>query len=479
MIRPRRSLLFMPGSNARALEKARKLPADGIILDLEDSVAPDAKAVARDQIAKAIAAGGFGKREVLIRVNSLDTPWWVDDVTMAGKARPDGILVPKVSTVADLNAIANRLSDINADMSIRVWAMIETARAVLDADKLAAASKDSETRLAGFVFGPNDISRETRIRMQPGRAAMIPMITHCILATRAHGLEILDGPYSDISNIDGFATECAQGRDLGFDGKTLIHPSHIEACNAIFTPPAEEVAEARKIIAAFEKPENASRGAIQLDGRMVERLHADMAKRTIAIADAIAAMGTAWDVGSLLPVTKGSQGRRTRRFDAHGDVELIPRCSQMDALSQPLRCPRALVVWCAIFFVMRGGGAGGEIAVALALVAAQRADALHVAQHERLGARQIVLVDAERRQHLRQFVGGMRPPTDQRLQIGGRHPQFAGDLAEIGGVHLAHFPQLAPVLQPFAEDVDHEADDGIGLFLNGHGTAPSVAGCPR
>ena len=290
MIRPRRSLLFMPGSNARALEKARNLPADGIILDLEDSVAPDAKALARDQIAKAVAAKGFGKREVLIRVNALDTPWWVDDVTMAGKAQPDGILVPKISSVADLNAIANRLSDINAHISIRVWAMIETARAVLDADKLAAASKDSETRLAGFVFGPNDISRETRIKMQPGRAAMIPMITHCILATRAHGLEILDGPYSDFANVDGFAAECAQGRDLGFDGKTLIHPGQIEACNAIFTPPAEEVAEARKIIAAFEQPENASRGAIQIDGRMVERLHADMAKRTIAIADAIAAM---------------------------------------------------------------------------------------------------------------------------------------------------------------------------------------------
>jgi citrate lyase subunit beta/citryl-CoA lyase len=169
--------------------------------------------------------------------------------------------------------------------------MIETARAVLDADKIAAAARDSEMRLAGFVFGPNDISRETRIRMKPGRAEMIPMITHCVLATRAHGLEILDGPYGDIANIDGFAAECAQGRDLGFDGKTLIHPSHIQACNAIFTPPAEEVALARKIIAAFRQPENASRGAIQLDGRMVERLHADMAKRTIAIADAIAAMG--------------------------------------------------------------------------------------------------------------------------------------------------------------------------------------------
>jgi citrate lyase subunit beta/citryl-CoA lyase len=290
MIRPRRSLLFMPGSNARALEKARNLPADGIILDLEDSVAPEAKAIARDQIAQAIAAKGFGRREVLIRVNALDSPWWIDDVNMAGKAQPDGILFPKISSVDDLETIADRLSDISADTSIKVWAMIETARAVLHAEELAAASR--ETRLAGLVFGPNDISRETRIRMQPGRAAMIPMITHCILAARAYGLEILDGPYSDFSNVDGFALECAQARDLGFDGKTLIHPGQIEACNAIFTPPAEEVAHARKIIAAFERPENASRGAIQLDGQMVERLHAEMARRTIAIADAIAATGS-------------------------------------------------------------------------------------------------------------------------------------------------------------------------------------------
>jgi citrate lyase subunit beta / citryl-CoA lyase len=291
MIRPRRSLLFMPGSNSRALEKARILPADGIILDLEDSVAPEAKATARDQIAQAIAQGGFGKREVLIRVNSLDTPWWIEDVEMAGKARPDGILFPKISSVEDLAAIADRLGDINADPAIRVWAMIETSRAVLHAEELAAASRDPRTRLAGFVFGPNDISRETRIRMRPGRAAMIPMMTHCILATRAHGLEILDGPYSDFSNVDGFALECAQARDLGFDGKTLIHPGQIVACNAIFTPPAEEIAQARRIIAAFEQPENAARGAIRLDGQMVERLHEEMARRTIAIADAIAAMG--------------------------------------------------------------------------------------------------------------------------------------------------------------------------------------------
>jgi citrate lyase subunit beta/citryl-CoA lyase len=291
MIRPRRSLLFMPGSNARALEKARNLPADGLILDIEDSVAPDAKAKAREQIALAVAGKGFGKREVWIRTNSLDSPWWSDDVAMAGKAKPDGILVPKVSSVADLEKIGDRLQAIGADPSIKVWAMIETARGVLDADKLAAASRDPKTRLAGFVFGPNDISRETRIKMQPGRAAMIPMITYCILASRAQGLEILDGPYSDFSNVDGFALECAQARDLGFDGKTLIHPGQIVACNAIFTPPAEEVAHARRIIAAFELPENASRGAIQLDGQMVERLHAEMARRTIAIADAIAAVG--------------------------------------------------------------------------------------------------------------------------------------------------------------------------------------------
>ncbi|MBS0528013.1 MAG: CoA ester lyase [Proteobacteria bacterium] len=290
MIRPRRSLLFMPGSNPRALAKAPHLPADGIILDLEDSVAPDAKALAREQIAKTIAAGGFGRREIIIRINALDSPWWRDDLAMAAKTKPDGILVPKIYSAADLAMVGDTLRELAADPATRVWAMIETARAVLHAEELAATSRESGSRLAGFVFGPNDIARETRIRMMPGRAAMLPMITHCILATRLHGLEILDGPYSDFSNIEGFAQECAQARDLGFDGKTLIHPGQIEACNVTFTPPAAEVAQARKIIAAFELPENASRGAIQLDGGMVERLHADMAKRTIAIADAIEAM---------------------------------------------------------------------------------------------------------------------------------------------------------------------------------------------
>ena len=290
MIRPRRSHLFMPGSNPRALDKARNLPCDGLILDLEDAVAPDAKARARDAIAEVVNAKAFGHREVLIRINALDSPWWVEDIAMSAKAKPDGILVPKISSVEDLATVADRLSDINADMAIRVWAMIETARAVLHAEELAVASKDSEMRLAGFVFGPNDIARETRIRMVPDRSTMLPMIINCVLAAHLHGLDMLDGPYGDIANAGGFKSECEQARDLGCDGKTLIHPSQIEACNAVFTPPAADVAQAQKILDAFALPENASRGAIQLDGKMVERLHAEMATRTLAIDEAIKSM---------------------------------------------------------------------------------------------------------------------------------------------------------------------------------------------
>jgi citrate lyase subunit beta/citryl-CoA lyase len=290
MIRPRRSVLFMPGSNPRALEKARTLPADGIILDLEDAVAPDAKAAARQQIAQAVAAKGFGKREVIVRINSLESPWWLEDLDMAANVKPDGILVPKIYGPEDLANIADRLTDIGADMAIRVWVMIETPMAVLQAKEIAACAKDVEMRLAGFVFGPNDIALETRMKMLPGREAMIPLFAHCIMAARAYGVEILDGPYSGIGDAEGFAKECIQGRDMGFDGKTLIHPSQIEAANEIYTPPAAEVERARKIIDAFKLPENAGKGAIQLEGRMVERLHAEIARRTIAISEAIKAL---------------------------------------------------------------------------------------------------------------------------------------------------------------------------------------------
>ncbi|MGL5168889.1 MAG: HpcH/HpaI aldolase/citrate lyase family protein [Afipia sp.] len=293
MIHPRRSVLFMPGSNARALDKARNLPSDGVILDLEDSVAPDAKPMARDQIAAAVAAKGFGRREIIIRINNLESPWWQDDLAMAAAARPDGILVPKVSSPADVKKLEERLRTLKADPAISLWAMIETPLGVLSAQQIAAMAREGDKRLTGFIMGPNDIARETRMRMLPGRAAMLPLFSHCILAARAYGIEILDGPYNDISDIAGFAKECAQGRDMGFDGKTLIHPGQIDAANAAYTPPAEEVVRARKIMGVFDLPENVSKGVVQLDGQMVERLHVEMAKRTTAIADAIAALKTA------------------------------------------------------------------------------------------------------------------------------------------------------------------------------------------
>jgi citrate lyase subunit beta / citryl-CoA lyase len=290
-IRPRRSVLYMPGSNARAIEKARTLPADAVILDLEDSVAPDGKAAARQQVADAVIAGGFGAREVIVRINGLDTEWWLDDLNAVAKAKPDAVLVPKVSTPRNLEDVADRLVDIGADHKIRIWAMMETPLAMLNAREIAAAATDVETRLAAFVMGTNDLAKDTRARITPGRAPMLPWLMNCVAAARTYGVDILDGVYNDLGNAEGFARECAEARDMGFDGKTLIHPNQIGPCNAAFSPGADEVAQAKKIIAAFDLPENESKGVVQLDGRMVERLHADMARRTVAIAEAIAAQG--------------------------------------------------------------------------------------------------------------------------------------------------------------------------------------------
>jgi citrate lyase subunit beta/citryl-CoA lyase len=286
-IRPRRSMLYMPGSNARALEKAKTLPVDGVILDLEDAVAPDAKAAAREQVAATVKAGGFGHREVIIRTNAFDTPWFSDDLDAAIAARPDAILVPKISTPAQIELIGTRLLDTHADHHVRLWAMIETPAAIFNIRELAAKAMDSESRLAGFVIGTNDLAKETRARLVPGRAPMLPWLANCVLAAHSYGIDVLDGVYNDLSDMEGFAAECAQGRDMGFDGKTLIHPDQIAPCNAVFSPGAEETAQARKIIAAFDRPENAGKGVVQLDGRMVERMHADIARRTEAIAEAI------------------------------------------------------------------------------------------------------------------------------------------------------------------------------------------------
>ena len=288
-IRPRRSLLYMPGSNARALEKARTLPADGVILDLEDSVAPDAKEAARAQVAAAVKAGGFGPREVFIRVNGVDTPWHADDLSAAAHAAPDAILVPKVSNAETLELIGRRLLDMGTDHKTRVWAMIETPLAIFNILSIAAEAKDSESRLSGFVMGTNDLAKDTRARLVPGRAPMLGWLSTCIAAARIYGIDILDGVYNDIGNADGFEMECRQGVELGFDGKTLIHPNQIAPCNTAFSPSPEEVAQARKMIVAFDLPENKSKGVVSIDGRMVERLHADMARRTVAIAEAIAA----------------------------------------------------------------------------------------------------------------------------------------------------------------------------------------------
>jgi citrate lyase subunit beta/citryl-CoA lyase len=290
--RPRRSVLYMPGSNARALEKAKTLPADGIILDLEDSVAPDAKEAARKQVAEAVKAGGFGRREVFVRVNGIDTPWHSDDLDAAIQAAPDAILIPKVSHPHTLELIGQRLMDTRADQKIRVWAMIETPLAIFNIVSIAAAARDSESRLTGFVLGTNDLAKDTRARLVPGRAPMLGWLSACVAAARIHGIDILDGVYNDLGNADGFTMECMQGVEFGFDGKTLIHPNQIAPCNKAFSPTAEEVAQARKMIAAFELPENKGKGVVSIDGRMVERLHADMALRTVAIAEAIAAADT-------------------------------------------------------------------------------------------------------------------------------------------------------------------------------------------
>jgi citrate lyase subunit beta/citryl-CoA lyase len=281
VIRPRRSVLYMPGANARALEKARSLAADALILDLEDAVAPDAKGLAREQVGAAVKAGGYGYREVVIRVNGPDTPWGADDLAAAIDAGPDAILLPKVSRAADLAASAATIA--KAGKKIALWAMMETPLAMLNAGEIAGFGPP----LTALVMGTNDLARETRARQTATRLPMLAWLSTCIAAARAHGVNIIDGVYNDFRDEAGFAAECEQGRDLGMDGKTLIHPAQIGPCNRAFSPDSDEVARARAIIAAFEMPENRGKGVITLDGRMVERLHRDMAVQLVAVADAI------------------------------------------------------------------------------------------------------------------------------------------------------------------------------------------------
>ena len=285
-LRPRRSVLYMPGSNARALEKARTLAADALILDLEDAVAPDAKALAREQVAAAIKQGGFGPRETIMRVNGLDTEWGAADMKAACAAGPDAILVPKISSAEDIMRADHALKTGGAPTHTALWAMMETPRAMLDALSIAEAAKG--TRLACFVMGTNDLAKETRAQIVPGRAPMDAWLMACVAAARIAGIDIIDGVYNHISDMDGFERECREARERGFDGKTLIHPSQIEPANRLFAPTEADVTWARTLIAAFEQKENAHKGALQIDGKMVERLHTEMGRRTVAIAEAIA-----------------------------------------------------------------------------------------------------------------------------------------------------------------------------------------------
>lgn len=292
-VRPRRSVLYMPGANKRALEKAKTLPADSLILDLEDSVAPEVKAQARDSVCAAVKAGGYGHRELVIRVNAIETPWGMDDLRAAVAAVPDAILVPKVSQPGDIVTAAKVLGSVHAPGKTRLWAMMETPKSMLNAREIAALGTEPEHRLACLVMGTNDLLKESRARALHNRIAVVPWLAMTLVAARAFGLDILDGVYNDFRDDKGFREECEHGRTLGMDGKTLIHPSQVTPCNEIFSPTDEEVTWSRAIIAAFDNPENDHKGVITVDGKMVERLHLAMAERTVAIADAIDTMRSA------------------------------------------------------------------------------------------------------------------------------------------------------------------------------------------
>ena len=284
--RPRRSVLYMPGANDRALEKARTLDADALILDLEDSVAPDSKAEARAKVLAAIRAGGYGRRELVIRINGLDSPWGIDDLRMAAEASPDAVLVPKVARPGDIVNVSRIYGGLGGAETTRMWAMMETPMSIFNVREIASVHQVA--RLSCLVLGTNDLLKESRALATGGRFAILPWLSLTVLAARAYGLDVIDGVYNDFRDEPGFRAECEQGRTLGMDGKTLIHPGQVTVCNELFSPASAEIDWARKIIAAFALPDNSAKGVITLDGKIVERLHLAMAERVAEIAGAIA-----------------------------------------------------------------------------------------------------------------------------------------------------------------------------------------------
>lgn len=286
-LRPRRSVLYMPAANERALAKAKEIAADAIIFDLEDAVAPDAKEVARGNAVAAASSGDYGRRELTIRCNGLDTPWGADDIAAAAGTGAAAVVIPKVADTATLDRVSDLLDAAGAPGTMRIWAMVETPTAIFDIRRLAA-----HPRVAVLVMGTNDLLKELRAEASPDRAALIPHLATALLGAREAGRVILDGVYNDVRDPDGFVTEARQGRRLGFDGKTLIHPSQVDPANEVWAPDAASVDHARRVIEAFDAAVAEGRGVITVDGRMIENLHVDDARRTLAIADAIAALGS-------------------------------------------------------------------------------------------------------------------------------------------------------------------------------------------
>lgn len=285
-IRPRRSLLYMPGSNPRALDKARSLPADGLILDMEDSVAPDAKALAREQIGAALAQGGYGHRELMVRINALSSEWGAADIAAicAYPTAPDAVLIPKIDTASDVVAAIEAFEQAGCPDSVAMWIMAETPLCILNIAAIAAA----HPRLAGMVMGTSDLSKDTRVRHTRDRLGFITALNLCVYAARAHGLSIIDGVQLDLQDEELLRYSCEQGRDLGFDGKSLIHPNQVAAANAAFAPAEKEIAAARDIIAGFEEAVSLGKGVVVINGRLVENLHVEEARRQLALAEAIA-----------------------------------------------------------------------------------------------------------------------------------------------------------------------------------------------
>ncbi len=284
-LRPRRSVLYMPSSNERALDKAKTLPADAIIFDLEDAVAPDAKEGARTNAVAAVSSGEYGHRELTIRCNGLDTPWGANDVRAAATSGAAAVVIPKVGSVAYVDQVSALLDEAGAPSTMTIWAMIETPTAIFDVRAIAA-----HPRVSLLVMGTNDLARELRAALVPGRHPLVAHLATALAAAREAGITILDGVYNDVKNLDGFRDECVQGAEMGFDGKTLIHPGQVDIANDVWAPTEDEVAHARRVIAAFDEAVAEGRGVITVDGRMIENLHVANAQRTLAVADAITSL---------------------------------------------------------------------------------------------------------------------------------------------------------------------------------------------